>query len=373
MGRSAGWGQGGTPKACSACGKQLASTADNNQDWKRCGRCKQGFYCGKACQVEHWKRGGHKQACTEPMDCCICLHNDGPPLPIQGGCACRGAAGCAHVSCRITAAEYQRMGYHTGWIICTTCNQKYTGPMHLDLAKALWARLKGRSAEDPHRLAAQNNLAIAYTELGHVDEAEPLYRDNHATWRRVHGPNHAQTLSGAGNLGVALLAQNKYSDAETLFRDTLERQREVLGPEHESTLSTASTLAIALQQQGKHAEAVPVMRDTLAAMQRVLCEGHTNILSTTGNLALGLASAGQHAEAVALGRSALPQAKRTLGPDHPSTLVLARTLAITLSKQGQAMEAETLFKATLATQQRVLDRGHPDTQLTARAMEIYLQ
>ena len=102
--------QGDTARACSACRKQLVGTADINQDWKKCGRCKQAFYCGKACQVEHWKRGGHKQACTEPMACCICLGNDGPPLPIQGGCGCREEAGCAHVVCKIEYAKHQGPG-----------------------------------------------------------------------------------------------------------------------------------------------------------------------------------------------------------------------------------------------------------------------
>jgi hypothetical protein len=29
-----------------------------------CSRCKEVIYCSKACQVAHWKTGGHKQACN---------------------------------------------------------------------------------------------------------------------------------------------------------------------------------------------------------------------------------------------------------------------------------------------------------------------
>ena len=75
--------------ACSACGKQLAGTTASHQNWQKCGRCKQAFYCDAGCQRSHWKRGGHRQACEEPMGCSICLDNDGPPLPIQGRCGCR--------------------------------------------------------------------------------------------------------------------------------------------------------------------------------------------------------------------------------------------------------------------------------------------
>ena len=315
-------------------------------------------YCGKACQVEHWKRGGHKQACKEPMACCICLDNDGPPLPIQGGCGCRGEAGCAHVACRIAHAKHQGRGHHAGWLTCPTCKQQYTGAMQLGLAEALWARLKGRPAEDEDRLCAQNNRAIAYYEAGRLAEAEPLFRDVLATRQRVDGPNHENTLRTAGNVGNVLLDQGKDSAAEAVYRNTLERKRATLGPEHESTLCTAGNLAVTLQKQRKYAEAEPVLRDTLAIQQRVLGEEHPNTLLTANDLMLLLTNIDQNAAAEELGRGTLAQAQRTLGPDHPSSLSIAYALATALCRQlgnqGQTSEAEVLLTATLATQQRVL-------------------
>lgn len=32
---------------------------------KRCARCHVTLYCGKECQKEHWKKGGHKERCEE--------------------------------------------------------------------------------------------------------------------------------------------------------------------------------------------------------------------------------------------------------------------------------------------------------------------
>ena len=365
--------QEGTTRACSACGKQLAGTVDNPQDWKRCGRCQQAFYCDKACQVAHWKRGGHKQACKEPMACCICLDNDGPPLPIQGGCGCREEAGCAHVACKVAHAKHQGPGYHPGWYECPTCKQHYTGAMQRGLAEALWARLKCRPAEDQHRLYTQNLLVSMYRQVGRNADAEALCRDLLATTRRVHGPNDANTLVHHMNLGSVLLSQGKHSDAEAVFRDTLERQRQVLGPEHEHTLSMAGSLAAALQNQGKYAEAEPLVRGTLAIQQRVLGEGHPSTLTSASNLAVLLSDTGQHAEAEKLSRSALAQANRTLGPEHPSSLQMARALAVALGEQGQTAEAEALFAATLATQQRLLGQGHPDIQNTAQDLRRFQQ
>ena len=305
------------------------------------------------------------------MACCICLDNVSPPLPIQGGCGCREEAGCAHVACKVAYAKHRGRGYHTGWHTCPTCKQDYTGAMCLGLAEALWARLKGRPAEDDDRLCAQNTLAIAYMQAGRLAAAEARYRDILATRRRLHGPNGTNTLVAAMNLGNALVRQGKNSDAEAVLRDTLERQRAVLGPEHEHTLYTASSLAAALQNQGKHADAEPVLRATLAIQQRVLGDGHAGTLVTAANLALLLINTGQHAEAEALSRSALAQAHRTLGPDHPKSLAIASLLTITLGKHGQAAEAEALFTSTLAAQERLLGPGHPGTQNTAQALRHF--
>ena len=339
---------------------------DDHENWKRCGRCKQAFYCDKDCQVAHWKRGGHKQACKAPPPCTICLDDD--PLPIQCGCGCRGAAGSAHVACKAAYAAHQGPGYHKGWYTCPTCNQDYTGAMELGLAEALCARLQGRADDNHHRLCAQTNVANAYLQVGRLGECEALYRAVLATRRRVDGPNHKATLLVAGNLGIALLNQDKHSAADAMLRDTLKRQRVVLGAEHESTLLTARNLSTALQNQGKHAEAEPVLRDSLPILQRVLGEGHRSTLQTANSLAALLLNKRQHAEAEELSCGALAWANRTLGPEHPSSLSLSKTLGTALGRQGLVTQAAALLTATLTTQLRVMGSLHPETLRTVHEL-----
>jgi len=43
---------------CSNCGQAV-------EKLKRCGRCYVTLYCGRECQKEHWKKGGHKDKCEE--------------------------------------------------------------------------------------------------------------------------------------------------------------------------------------------------------------------------------------------------------------------------------------------------------------------
>ena len=104
----------------------------------RCGMCKT-RYCGRDCQEQHWKQGGHKAICqeikrgggaeqyhadkklkeavavaaeacaedTKGQTCYICtqaLHWKTKEGLVRG-CACRGTAGFAHVSCLVEQAK----------------------------------------------------------------------------------------------------------------------------------------------------------------------------------------------------------------------------------------------------------------------------
>jgi hypothetical protein len=52
-------------KQCANCG----SVETHEIALSACSRCKQVFYCGRACQAEHWKLapGGHKEVCAYPV------------------------------------------------------------------------------------------------------------------------------------------------------------------------------------------------------------------------------------------------------------------------------------------------------------------
>ena len=58
----------GEDVSCASCGNQqrAGTLAGLRWNWQKCSRCQKAFYCNRDCQREHWKRGGHKQACKEP-------------------------------------------------------------------------------------------------------------------------------------------------------------------------------------------------------------------------------------------------------------------------------------------------------------------
>ena len=91
--------------------------------------------------------------------CFICL--DTSPSPIQSGCACRGAAGLAHLRCRVLATEalVKQKKSTEWWWMCQTCKQQFTGEMSDGLANEWWSQVCDREEDDEERLDAAGNLA----------------------------------------------------------------------------------------------------------------------------------------------------------------------------------------------------------------------
>ena len=169
--------------------------------------------------------------------CFVCLGTS--PSPIQSGCACRGAAGLAHLCCRVQAADalVKQKKCTEWWWTCQTCEQHFTGEMRDGLANAWWSQVCDRAEDDDERLDAAGNLAVSLSDQGKFDEAEKMQREVLAVSQRVLGAEHPDTLTAAGNLDASLSGQGKYDEAEKMQREVLAVKQRVLGAEHPDTLN----------------------------------------------------------------------------------------------------------------------------------------
>ena len=136
--------------------------------------------------------------------CFVCLGTS--PSPIQSGCACRGAAGLAHLCCRVQAAAalVKQKENTEWWWTCQTCEQPFTGEMCDGLANARWSQVCDRAEDDGERLDAAGNLAASLSDQGKHDEAETMLREVLAVQKRVLGAEHPSTLTTANNLAASL-------------------------------------------------------------------------------------------------------------------------------------------------------------------------
>jgi hypothetical protein len=335
--------------------------------------------------VQHWKEGGHDQLCkkikkaggheqyhadkkykeavaeavekcaddTKGQTCFICtqaLHWKTKEGLVRG-CACRGTAGFAHVSC---LAEQAKILYDEGeennlgpkvlterlkrWSTCSLCEQKYHGVVACALGWACWKMYVGRQETDEARrnamgmlanglsaasynecalevyeanlatlgrlglLASQHaaitktNMCTVYSKLGRDEEAlaleQTIYSDTLASRGNIHD---ARTLILALNLSASMLnvaasklEVNRYREAQSFMSDIIPISRRVLGPEGDTTLKL----------RGLHAKAL----FEAAGSRADVCQAVTELEE--------------------IGRTA----RRRYGVSHPQTGLIQRTL-----------------------------------------------
>ena len=191
---------------CAACTAPLA------HDAPRCVRCKT-RYCNSTCQHDHWRRG-HKQICkkihrggnaeqyhadkkykealkvaveacaedAKGQTCFICLESiehysrEG----LVRGCACRGTAGFAHVSCLVrqerteseTRVEETKSFEDIGTLTsCKLCEKHYNAVVLLALGWAFWKKYAGKPEDDMYG-GALANLALCLSGADYEAEAK---------------------------------------------------------------------------------------------------------------------------------------------------------------------------------------------------------
>jgi len=327
--------------------------------------------------VQHWKEGGHDKLCkkikksggaeqynadqryakavavavekcaddTKGQTCYICtqaLHWKTKEGLVRG-CACRGTAGFAHVSCLaeqakilMGEAEENNLGSKVlnerwrRWARCSLCEQAYHGVVSCALGWACWKTYLGRPEtgwsqaaaagqlgnglyhaghlEDAlsvqkallslHRrlgspnaniLALQSNMASTHGELGRLDEAMPLRRDVYSERLRLNGEEHEGTLLAALNYADTLCKLQRFAEPKLLLHRTIPVALRVLGAEHILTLKMRWAYARALYNNPAVTlddlhESVTTLEDTARTVRRVFGNTHPLAMDIEGNL-----------------------------------------------------------------------------------------
>ena len=355
---------------CAACATELGLSLG-----KKCGRCST-RYCGAACQVQHWKEGGHDKLCklikrgggaeqynadqrytkavavavekcaddTKGQTCFICtqaLHLKTKEGLVRG-CACRGTAGFAHVSCLVEQAkilmdeaEYNNLDSKVKrwkrWHTCGLCEQDYHGVVYCALGWACWKTYLGRPETDQAWCLAMNVLGNGLSEAGHDEEALSVYEADLATKRR-------------------------------------------LGASEDSILVTQTCIANLHARLGRNEQASNMLRDVYSGRVRLNGEEHEETVIAALNYASSLGGLKRFEEARSLLRRMIPVARRVLGENNDITLRVKFTYALALYNDTGATlddlsEAVATLEETERTARRVLGGAHPIVQASERSLE----
>jgi tetratricopeptide (TPR) repeat protein len=207
-------------------------------------------------------------------------------------------------------------------------------------------------------LAAINELTDVYWNQGRWKEAEVMYRQNTETHIKVLGPEHPETLNTMFDLGIALLCLNRLEEAEKNQRDLMQTQSRVLGAEHRNTLKTMSSLAEVYMDQKRLDKAQKLARKALGAHKRVLGEKHHNTLDIMDLLAEVYFGKGQFSRAEELAKLTIASKKEVLGAEHYQTLESMELLSSVYENQGRLQEAEELWQQAFEGHKRCSGVDH---------------
>ena len=354
---------------CAACGTPLAHTAP------RCGDCHT-RYCGRECQKLHWK-AGHKNDCkqielgggaeqyyadkkcaeavalavekcaddTKGQTCYICteaLHWKTKEGLVRG-CACRGTAGFAHVSCLaeqarilVAEAEENNLGYKVvnerrhRWHTCRLCEQKYYGVVRCALGWACWKTYVGRPEGDAAPLVAMRQLGNGLNDAGHPEDALLVREAELSLMRRLGAPER-DMLVVQSNLANSYHSLGKLEEALRARREIHSGTSKLFPLQHPRTLLEANNYAASLALLGRFEEANSLLRKMKPVAPRVLGESNELTLRINWMYAISLfdndnATLEEKREAVTTLEETSPTAQRVLGGAHPLVVNIERHL-----------------------------------------------
>ena len=147
---------------------------------------------------------------------------------------------------------------------------------------------------------AMVSLSLRHSRIQYRLQAETTARNlcqvleqNLAGCERVLGPGHLRTLAARNNLANAYRDVGRATEAIPLLEQNLAGCERVLGRGHLRTLAAGSNLAAAYQAAGRAAEAIPLLEQSLAGCERILGPGHPRTLAARINLAAANQAAGR--------------------------------------------------------------------------------
>ena len=246
------------------------------------------------------------------------------------GCACRGTAGFAHVSCLaeqakilVAAADANNSDdtqWHR-WDTCSLCKQKHHGVVRCALGWTCWKTYLGRPETDTARGVVMSVLGNGLSGAKHHEDALAVQEADWATMRRLGDPQE-NILIVQHNLARTYRSLGRFEESVSMQREVYSGHVRLFGEEDRGTFLAGQNYALSLLRAECFEEAKSVLRKSIPVAQRAFGESDavTLQLRRSYGRALYRASAAKIddlREAVAMLEETAPTAQRVLGGAHP--------------------------------------------------------
>lgn len=236
-------------------------------------------------------------------------------------------------------------------------------------ARALLDRGVERIQDQPEmpptvRSRLLHRMALAYRNLGLLDDAVPLYEAaiGYADTGKDIDPQEAWSI----RLELADLHRERgeHDEAARRLQAAIERLENDDGP-RDALASAYNNYGILLEVKERYAEAETWARRALAVAADLPDTRESAIHETRyrHNLAIALSGQGRYDEAIEIFEQVLDSKLEQLGPRHPSRLISLESLASTHRNAGSLAEAAELFEASRTLRREIYG---PDALSLAR-------
>ena len=259
------------------------------------------------------------------------------------GCACRGTAGFAHVSClaeqaKILVAEAEENNLDdkvlgerwNRWFTCSLCEQHYHGVVFCALGWACWRTYVGRPEADNAQLDAMNVLGAGLSGANRYEDALSV-QEAELSMRRRLGDLEANMLGVQGNLARTYRALERFEQALSLRRAVYSASLRLFGMDSRDSLIEGNGVANLLNDLKSFKEAKSLLRKIIPVAQRLLGESDERTIAMRMTYATALyddkgATLDDLREAVTTLEDVERTARRVFGGAHPLTVKIERDL-----------------------------------------------
>jgi len=211
------------------------------------------------------------------------------------------------------------------------------------------------------KLDAQAELVDVLSDMGALDAAEALAREQLAAVRAQRGDTHTDTLAALSSLAAVQRQQGRLIDAEKTFEQAWEGYRALLGDGHRATLIAANNMGEILEKEGLFDRAEPYLRGALDGARKAFGDSHPATLTAMNNLALLYESQGLFDKAEPLYQGVIAVFSRVVGPRHPDTIAATNNLAYLYMLKGEYPRAAQMFREVHAAWSKALGAKHQNT------------
>lgn len=209
------------------------------------------------------------------------------------------------------------------------------------LERTLRSLVDRYGTEHPDTIAARNNLATKYAQMGRRHAAVQQFELTLAEAVAVYGNEHPRTEIIRENLAWAFEDAGRPADAAEQWQVLLRERESQFGTADEDTVEARMRLAFCCRRSGQLDEAIVHYEQ---AIEHVISPEQREELRLGLGLALNMS--GLHDEAVQQLRLVLAARRRRKGKGHLDTLVVHHRLGRAYTQAGRTNDAvETLREA----------------------------